>query len=109
MIHLSSSAVSEIQRLKAKRKNPHLLCRLSVQFQGCLGLSYLLQFTEAAQLKDQRFHCSGVQVVVDPESLSYLDGLLVDYSEDLMGGGFRFQNPNSAQHCGCGNSFSLAE
>jgi iron-sulfur cluster assembly accessory protein len=58
---------------------------------------------------DQLFNCDGVQVVVDAQSISAIAGLTLDYSEDLMGGGFRFHNPNALQTCGCGNSFSLSE
>lgn len=107
MIQFSHTAADEVLRLKAKRNNPNLVVRLGVQKTGCLDLSYSLSFDEAAQVGDQVFHCADLQVVVDSTSLTYLEGLLIDYSEDLMGGGFRFHNPQAVQNCGCGNSFSI--
>lgn len=107
MIQLTSPAVKEVLRLKARHKNANLL-RLDVCERGCLGLSYLMQFEEGAQEGDQIYDCNTVQVVVSAKRLPHLDGLLVDYTEDLMGGGFRFQNPNSTQSCSCGISFSAA-
>lgn len=106
MIQLSPAAVNEVLRLKSRRNNPNLLFRLGVQRHGCLEMSYSLTFDETVQVGDQVFSCADLQVVVDAASLTYLGGLLIDYSEDLMGGGFRFHNPQAAQNCGCGNSFS---
>ncbi len=107
MILLSDSATNEILRLKAKRHNSGLLLRLGIQSTGCLGLSYTIEFNEGAQSDDQVFHCNGIEVLIDSKSLPYLNGLTLDYSEDLMGGGFRYRNPNATQHCSCGNSFSI--
>lgn len=107
MIQLSQAAISEISRLKAKRNDPNLVFRLSVQPSRCLALSYSMTFDALTGLDDQLFGCSGIQVVVDAKSLTAINGLTLDYSEDLMGGGFRFHNPNAVQSCGCGNSFSL--
>lgn len=69
---------------------------------------YVLALDEQMQAGDQVVRCDGVEIVVDAHSLPYLDGLMLDYTEDLMGGGFRFHNPNAVQSCGCGNSFSVA-
>ena len=107
MIQLSHSAASEILRLKARRKVPDLLFRLRIQSAGCLGLLYQMEFEQTTQPNDSVFECNGVQVVIDPKSLTYVNGTSLDYSEDLMGGGFRFHNPNAVQNCGCGNSFSV--
>ncbi len=107
MIHLSTSAVNEIKRLSAKQRNPNTLFRLQVQNGGCSGLVYVLKFEEEVKIDDRLFDCSDVSVVVDPTSLNYISDLTLDYSEDLMGGGFRFQNPNAIASCGCGNSFSI--
>ncbi|MGA7935759.1 MAG: iron-sulfur cluster assembly accessory protein [Kovacikia sp.] len=109
MINLSASAKNEILRLKAKRRNSGLLFRLGVQPIGCLGLSYAMDFTETAQSGDQIYDSDDIQIVVDPGSLPYLRGLTIDYSEDLMGGGFRFRNPNASQNCSCGNSFAIKQ
>lgn len=109
MIHLSQAAISEIQRLKAKRHDPTLLFRLSIQPSNCLALSYVMTFDPTVRAGDQVFQCDGIPVVIDAQSLLAVTGLTLDYSEDLMGGGFRFHNPNAVQSCGCGNSFSLSE
>jgi len=108
MIQLSPAAIQEILRLRSRRGQPDLILRLGVQPSGCLDWSYLLGFESIPQTGDRRFDCHGIQVVVDPASQPYLNGVTLDYSEDLMGGGFRFRNPNAHQTCGCGNSFSPA-
>ncbi|MCL1468451.1 HesB/IscA family protein [Argonema galeatum] len=118
MIHLSASAASEVKRLRAKLKQRKVaLFRLSVQPGGCSGMLYTMEFDDAigetdlglTQIarRDRVYDCNGLQVVVEAQSFPYLDGLTLDYSEDLMGGGFRFHNPNATQTCGCGNSFSI--
>jgi iron-sulfur cluster assembly accessory protein len=108
MIHLSSSAANEIRRLLSKQLNPNILFRLQIQAGGCSGLFYNMTFEEAVKLGDQVYDCSGIPVVVDTQSLNYISGLTLDYSEDLMGGGFRFHNPAAIASCGCGNSFSVS-
>lgn len=107
MIHLSSAAVAEILRLKAKRNNPQLFLRLNIESAGCLGRSYAMAFADTINPDEQLFNNQEIQIVVRAEHLPYLNELVVDYSEDLMGGGFRFHNPNALQSCSCGNSFSV--
>ena len=106
MIQLSPAAAAEIVRLHACQAQPTNEFRLSVTARGCAGLSYDMQFT-AAQPGDRLYTSNNVAIWVDPQSLSYLDGLTLDYSEDLMGGGFRFHNPQAQKSCSCGISFSL--
>ena len=106
MIYLSSPAASEIRRLLSKQLNPNMCFRLQVQSGGCSDLFYDMRFDEAASEGDQMYNCKGISVVVDAQTLSYISGLTLDYSEDLMGGGFRFHNPNAIASCSCGNSFS---
>ena len=109
MIQLSPSAVKEIQRLLSKQNNPNLVFRLQVQSGGCSGLLYNMRFDDAIACDDRVFNCTGIRVVVDPTSCDYVKDLRLDYSEDLMGGGFRFHNPQAVASCGCGNSFSVSE
>lgn len=106
MINLSKAAASEVKRLRSKHQKPNAKFRLGVQSGGCSGMVYTLDFDEETQPDDRVFDCNGLQVIVTAESLSYIDGLTLDYSEDLMGGGFRFHNPKATQSCGCGNSFT---
>ncbi|MBD2774917.1 HesB/IscA family protein [Iningainema tapete] len=106
MLKLSPEAAKEIGRLKLKQPE-NVLFRLAVKPGGCAGWFYDMSFDAAIATDDQIFDCHGLQVIIDPESLNYLDGLLLDYSEDLMGGGFRFNNPIAHANCSCGNSFSI--
>lgn len=106
MIHLSQSAAKEVQRLLSQN-NPDVFFRLQVQSGGCSGLFYDLGFDSVLRQGDQIFKSTGVAVVVDAESFNYVKDLTLDYSEDLMGGGFRFHNPQAIALCGCGNSFSI--
>lgn len=107
MIQLSQAAIAEINRLKVKQHHPEAVFRLEVQPGGCSEFHYVLKFDSSIKLTDQVLSCGGMSVVVDSQSLSRVSGLAIDYSEDLMGGGFRFHNPNATQNCGCGNSFSV--
>jgi iron-sulfur cluster assembly protein len=106
MIHLSSAAIQEIERLKAKQPT-YILFRLRVKSGGCADLFYDLAFDTTVQSQDQVLELHDIHVVIDSQSLSYINGLLIDYSEDLMGGGFRFHNPQAISTCSCGNSFSI--
>ena len=106
MIQLSPAAASEIIRLQACQAQPGQVFRLSVTPNGCAGLSYVMQFA-LAQPDDRLDQSNGIPIFIDPLSLSYLEGVILDYSEDLMGGGFRFHNPQAYKSCGCGISFSL--
>jgi iron-sulfur cluster assembly protein len=109
MIHLSKTAAIEVTRLKSKYPNPNALFRLGVESSGCSGLSYTMAFDDAPAPEDAVCQSEGISVAIDPQHLKYLNELTLDYSEDLMGGGFRFHNPNAAQSCSCGNSFSAKE
>lgn len=106
MIQISSSAANEIKRLRSKQSNPDILFRLRVQAGGCSGLFYDLGFDAAGQ-SDCVLDCNGIAVAIDANSLNYIQNLKIDYSEDLMGGGFRFSNSQAIATCGCGNSFSV--
>ena len=105
MITISPTAIKEISRLKSKLSNPEALFRLQVQPGGCSGWIYSLNFALPTQ-GDRLYQSNGIDIVVDPNSIKYLNGLTLDYSEDLMGGAYRFHNPNAVTFCGCGNSFS---
>jgi iron-sulfur cluster assembly accessory protein len=81
--------------------------RLHVQAGGCEQFYYKMDFDSTLHDHDRICHCDGLEIVIDEYSLRHMAGLKIDYSEDLMGGGFRFQNPKAAKHCGCGNSFAV--
>jgi iron-sulfur cluster assembly protein len=107
-IELTEKAASEVVRLKAANNIPaeHGL-RLSVKGGGCSGLSYVLGFDEQARDTDRVFESLGVKVFVDPKSLFYLSGTVLDFSDGLNGKGFVFNNPQASRTCGCGSSFGV--
>ena len=109
MIHLSAAAIAEVNRIKSQYPNPNALFRLGVQAGGCADMHYVLELDEQSQADDQTVQVGPIQIVVDSQSWQFLDGVTLDYTEDLMGGGFRFQNPNANQTCGCGNSFFIKD
>lgn len=80
--------------------------RLGIKKGGCSGLSYVMEFADQLQATDHEYECSGVNIVIGEEDLGQLKGLELDYTEDLMGGGFRFRNPNASKSCSCGTSFA---
>ena len=106
MIQLSESGQNEVKRLLSQEK-PGSFLRVSVKGGGCSGLSYDVKFDTEHQEYDRVFEVGGVKIVCDSKSLVYLDGMTVDFSRDLVGGGFRFVNPNASGSCGCGTSFSV--
>ncbi|HEY9829182.1 MAG TPA: iron-sulfur cluster assembly accessory protein [Stenomitos sp.] len=108
MINLSEAAIGEIKRLQLRRHKPEAQLRLGVQQGGCADLYYTIDFEDAPKSNDRVYACGDISIVVDEESCNYISELTLDYSEDLMGGGFRFHNPKAVESCGCGNSFRVA-
>lgn len=105
---LTDAAVARIRALMEEGKVPaEGGLRLAVQGGGCSGLSYAVRFDTRQTDKDKVFtYEGGVRVFVDPKSLIYLAGMIVDYKNELMQQGFVFENPNAQKSCGCGSSFS---
>ena len=81
--------------------------RLGVRTSGCSGLAYKLEYADEFRPEDLRFESHGVTVVVDPKSLPYLDGMELDFTREGLNEGFRFNNPNVKDSCGCGESFNV--
>lgn len=109
MIELSRAAINEIHRLRNRYPNQSAFFRLQVETGGCSGLLYITKFEDELKSSDRLIECDGVQVAIDLNSIPYLNGLALDFSDDLMGGSFRFHNPNAKKNCGCGVSFSIDE
>jgi iron-sulfur cluster assembly protein len=107
MIEISNAALSEIRRMQKVRDTADRKLRIGVAAGGCKDVYYTIDFAGEIAPEDIIYETNGISLVVDRQQLSYLDRLKLDYSEDLMGGGFRFQNPQAASVCGCGNSFSI--
>ncbi|HKJ76322.1 MAG TPA: iron-sulfur cluster assembly protein IscA [Gammaproteobacteria bacterium] len=81
--------------------------RLGVKTSGCSGMSYVLEFADEIEEEDQVFEDHGVKIVVDPKSLLYLDGTELDFAREGLNEGFKFNNPNVKDACGCGESFNV--
>lgn len=106
MIQLSENAEKEVKRLLEHHPAGSFV-RVGVKGGGCSGLTYDVKFDAKQNEFDRVFESNGVKVVCDSKSLIYLDGMTVDYSHELVGGGFRFVNPKATGSCGCGTSFSV--
>lgn len=106
-IQMSDAALKHVLALR-ERQGQDLCLRVGVRGGGCSGMSYTMDFEDPANIQstDEVYDYEGFKVVCDPKSLLYLYGLVLDYSDALIGGGFQFTNPNANQTCGCGKSFS---
>ena len=105
-ILMAEAALAHVTALRDKQ--PGDLClRVGVRQGGCSGMSYMMDFEDPGNITehDEVYDYDGFQVVCDRKSLLYLYGLMLDYSDALIGGGFQFTNPNANQTCGCGKSF----
>ncbi|HLH52693.1 MAG TPA: iron-sulfur cluster assembly accessory protein [Verrucomicrobiae bacterium] len=105
VVKLTAGAASEIKSLLQKPENHGKAFRVYVEQGGCSGMQYSMTFDEMRP-DDRSGEMQGVQVLVDPFSAQYLQGALVDFSDDLTSGGFKITNPNARQSCGCGKSFT---
>ena len=74
---------------------------------GCSGLAYKLEFADDILPEDATFESNGVRVLIDPKSLAYLDGTELDFAREGLNEGFKFNNPNEKDRCGCGESFNV--
>jgi len=106
---LTDKAAAQVAKIKSENKIPenHGL-RLSVKGGGCSGLSYVLGFDEHPRETDKVLESQGVTVYIDPKSLFYLSGTVLDFSDGLNGKGFVFNNPQATKTCGCGSSFGVS-
>ncbi len=104
VIAVTANAATEIKSMAATADNQGKLLRVYVEQGGCSGLQYSMVFDEKRP-DDLVVEMHGVAVLVDPFSAKYLRGTVVDYSDALTGGGFKLNNPNAKQSCGCGKSF----
>lgn len=105
MITLTDAAIARVKNLQSQRATTAPL-RLGIKQGGCSGLSYLMDFADQLEPNDNQYDCNGVKIVINDSNLPQLQGLELDYTEDLLGGGFRFRNPNASKSCSCGTSFA---
>jgi iron-sulfur cluster assembly protein len=105
-ITLTDSAADRVQTFLAKRGGG-IGVRLGVKTSGCSGLAYVLEFVDELDADDRVFEDHGVKVIIDSKSLVYLDGTELDYGKEGLNEGFKFNNPNVKDECGCGESFKV--
>jgi iron-sulfur cluster assembly protein len=106
LVRLTEPAGSKVRALIA-RDNQGEFLRIAITGGGCNGLSYKLKFAPEPKRGDILVRSSGVSVIVDPRTALYLKGTVLDYSTQLIAGGFKFSNPNAKASCSCGESFSV--
>ena len=112
-ILITNNAIEQIFSLLKNQTDKKAL-RVGVRSGGCSGMSYTMDFISSDEIntddKEYDYSLSSEQtfkVVCDPKSLLYIYGMQLDFSKDLIGGGFNFVNPNASQTCGCGSSFAV--
>lgn len=105
VIQITTNAAEEVKALLQKPENAGKVLRVYVEKGGCSGMQYSMVFDEQRP-DDARGEMHGVSILVDPFSAQYLKGAEVDFSDSLTAGGFKISNPNAAQSCGCGKSFT---
>ncbi|NOZ38216.1 MAG: iron-sulfur cluster assembly protein IscA [Gammaproteobacteria bacterium] len=105
-ITMTDSAAERVQSFLASRGSGVGL-RLGVKTSGCSGMAYVLEFVDEIDEQDQVFESHGVKIIVDPKSLLYIDGTELDYGKEGLNEGFKFNNPNVKDQCGCGESFTI--
>lgn len=105
-VTLSEKAAEHVSKFLENRGKGEGL-RLGVKTSGCSGMAYVLEFADEIDAEDQVFESHGVKVIVDPKSLVYLDGTEVDFAKEGLNEGFKFNNPNVKDACGCGESFNI--
>ncbi len=108
VVGLTPLAADKIRGLLDTKGLPDYGLRVFVQGGGCSGLSYGMAFEDHAEEGDEIIEQNGVRLFVDQISAMYLGGSVIDYTESLMGGGFKIENPNAISSCGCGHSFRTA-
>ena len=106
-VTLTERAAEEVKKVitDAKFEGTTYL-RVGVKGGGCGGFGYMLDLVDNVGEKDKKFEQHGVTIVCDPKSYLYLNGVEIDFKEELMGRGFAFSNPNAKSSCGCGSSFT---
>ncbi len=105
-VSLTQAAATHVEKYIAKRGKGVGL-RLGVRTTGCSGLAYKLEYADAVAPEDHVYENFGVKVLIDPKSLPYLDGMELDFAREGLNEGFKFNNPNVKDECGCGESFTV--
>ena len=107
ILELTEAAADKAKALLASSKQPNGALRVAVLNGGCSGMRYELLFDETLREGDAELEFFGLAVWVDPESASFLENITIDFSDELNDAGFKIQNPDASETCGCGESFAL--
>ena len=105
-ITLTQTAADRVDKFLANR-GKGIGLRLGVKTTGCSGMAYTLEFVDNLNEEDNVFESYGVKVIVDPKSLVHIDGTELDFTKEGLNEGFKFNNPNVKNECGCGESFTV--
>jgi len=105
-VTLTEAAAEHVRTYLARRGKGEGL-RVGVRSTGCSGLMYVVDYADTVEPKDQVFESRGLKVIVDEDSLAYLEGTELDYTREGLNEGFKFHNPNVKTACGCGESFNI--
>ncbi|MCJ7700902.1 MAG: iron-sulfur cluster insertion protein ErpA [Anaerolineales bacterium] len=108
-LDLTTAAADAVRNLLEKRELEGYAVRVFVQGGGCSGFQYGMALEGKIREQDTVFEEHGVKVVIDEVSIEYMRGASIDYIEDVMGSGFKIDNPNAMSSCGCGTSFQTNE
>ena len=106
LVLVTSAAGTKLSSLIEREQKGDYL-RVKITGGGCNGLSYKMKFVVDPKRGDILVRSSGAQILVDTKSALYLRGTQLDYSDEMVGGGFKFSNPNAKSSCSCGESFSI--
>lgn len=105
-ITLTEKAAQRVEKyLQSRGKGVGL--KLAVKTSGCSGMAYVLEFADQIDPQDEVFESHGIKILVDPKSLIYIDGTELDFTKEGLNEGFKFNNPNVKDSCGCGESFTV--
>lgn len=105
-VTMTEAAAKHVSKALAQR-GKGIGLRLGVRTAGCSGMAYRLEYVDELGADDQVFESNGVKIVIDPKSLAYLDGTELDFTREGLNEGFKFNNPNVKDECGCGESFHV--
>ena len=106
-VRLTERAARQVVRIKENENlDENLYLRVAVEGGGCSGLSYKLGF-DIKTGEDEVVKSQGLEIIVDPKHMMYLNGITIDYPDGLDARGFTFDNPNASESCGCGSSFAI--
>lgn len=105
-MNITDNAIKKLQQILTEDENRNAKIRIYVEGGGCSGFQYGFAIEDDKQEDDFIFEEKDVAILVDPISFSYLEGITVDYKDDINGARFAIQNPKAASTCGCGSSFS---